>query len=166
MKCHHPEVFCCAILNAQPMGFYAPAQLVRDARQHGVEVRPVDVNHSRWDCTLEPAGEGRLAVRLGLRLARGLANADGALIAARRAAMAPFASHRGPLAPGRRSGRGALERLAEADAFGSLGLNRREALWAIRGLSDGPLPLFAAADERRRRAAPGGDRAGGGARRR
>src|SRR3712207_2712868 len=81
MKCHHPDVFCCAILNAQPMGFYAPAQLVRDARNHGVEIRPVDINHSRWDCTLEPTrSPRRFAVRLGLRLVRGLANADGALI--------------------------------------------------------------------------------------
>ena len=72
MKCHHPEIFCCAILNSQPMGFYAPAQLVRDAREHGVEIRPVDINHSRWDCTLEALEKGRFAVRLGLRLARGL----------------------------------------------------------------------------------------------
>ena len=71
MKCHHPDVFCCALLNAQPMGFYAPAQIVRDARDHGVAVRPVCINASRWDCTLEPA-EGRyLAVRLGLRMAKG-----------------------------------------------------------------------------------------------
>src|SRR3546814_13980373 len=72
MKCHHPDVFCAALLNAQPMGFYAPAQIVRDARQHGVEVRPIDVNHSRWDCSLEPSdADGRagkyLAVRHGLR---------------------------------------------------------------------------------------------------
>src|SRR3954452_23108581 len=80
MKCHHPDVFLAAILNAQPMGFYAPAQLVRDARDHGVEVRPVDINRSDWDCTLETS-EGPLhAVRLGLRTARGLANRDGALI--------------------------------------------------------------------------------------
>ena len=83
VKCHHPDVFCCALLNAQPMGFYAPAQIVRDARDHGVEVRPLDVNHSRWDCTLEPtpivkpwvpgAKSGtRFAVRLGLRMAKGL----------------------------------------------------------------------------------------------
>src|SRR5208282_3714881 len=84
MKCHHPDVFCCALLNAQPMGFYAPAQIVRDARQHGVEVRPVCVNASRWDCTLEPAGEKFLAVRLGLCLVKGLANAHAAaLIGAR-----------------------------------------------------------------------------------
>ena len=73
MKCRHPDVFLAAILNAQPMGFYAPAQLVRDARRHGVAVRPIDVNTSRWDCTLEPVGAGtRHAVRLGLRLMRGV----------------------------------------------------------------------------------------------
>jgi error-prone DNA polymerase len=149
MKCHHPEVFCCAILNAQPLGFYAPAQLVRDACQHGVEVRPVDVNHSRWDCTLEPGRGGRLAVRLGLRLARGLANQEGALV--------PLARGAGPFTSVEEVWRstglstGALERLADADAFGSLGLSRREALWAIRGLSAAPLPLFAAADQREQR---------------
>ena len=92
MKCHHPDVFCAALLNAQPMGFYAPAQIVRDARDHGVEVRPVCVNASRWDCTLEPTEtDDRFAVRLGLRMVRGLANAHAAaLIAAR--ADEPFAS--------------------------------------------------------------------------
>jgi len=147
MKCHHPDVFCCALLNSQPMGFYAPAQIVRDAQQHGVEVRPVDVSHSRWDCTLEPTGrKGRLAVRLGLRMAKGLANADGAMIALARAD-APFASIEDVWLRARVQV-ASLERLAEADAFGSLGLNRRDALWRIKGLSDAPLPLFAAADER------------------
>ncbi|MBF9232190.1 error-prone DNA polymerase [Microvirga alba] len=147
MKCHHPDVFCCALLNAQPMGFYAPAQIVRDARQHGIEVRPVDVNHSRWDCTLERTNDkSRFAVRLGLRLAKGLSNADGASIVLARGDM-PFSSveelwlrARVPVS--------AFERLAEADAFGSLDSNRRDALWTIKGLSDAPLPLFAAADER------------------
>jgi len=81
MKCHHPDVFCAALLNAQPMGFYHPAQLVRDARLdavgHGVTVRPIDVNASDWDCTLEPLDGGRHAARLGLRMARGLAEKDG-----------------------------------------------------------------------------------------
>ncbi len=146
MKCHHPDVFCCAILNSQPMGFYAPAQLVRDAAAHGVEVRPVDVNHSRWDCTLEPAGGRYLAVRLGLRMVKGLSNDAGARIVAARGEE-PFASVE---TLWRRSGVpvAALERLSHADAFGSLGLDRRGALWAIRGLSDAPLPLFAAADAR------------------
>ena len=79
LKCHHPDVFCCALLNSQPMGFYAPAQVVRDAREHGVEVRPVCVNASAWDCTLE----GR-AIRLGLRLVAGLDTAHGEQVAARR----------------------------------------------------------------------------------
>jgi error-prone DNA polymerase len=84
VKCHHPDVFCAALLNSQPMGFYAPAQLVRDAREHGVEVRPVCVNASRWDCTLEPTDGRRFAVRLGLRMIRGLANADAARLVAHR----------------------------------------------------------------------------------
>ena len=146
MKCHHPDVFLAAILNAQPMGFYAPAQLVRDAERHGVEIRPPDINHSRWDCTLEPADGGRFAVRLGLRTARGLANRDGAsIVAARHDAFASVEDL------WRRAGVpvAALERLAEADAFGSLGLGRRQALWEVRALGGEPLPLFAAADKRR-----------------
>src|SRR6185295_16051179 len=72
MKCHHPDVFCAAILNAQPMGFYEPSQLVRDARNHGVEIRPIDVNKSGWHCTLEATGGAYHAVRLGLRMTRHL----------------------------------------------------------------------------------------------
>ena len=86
LKCHHPDVFCAALLNAQPMGFYAPAQIVRDARNHGVDVRPVCINASRWDCTLEPTGnDNRFAVRLGLRMVKGLQNAHAAkmIVAAR-----------------------------------------------------------------------------------
>jgi error-prone DNA polymerase len=79
MKCRHPDVFCAALLNAQPTGFYAPAQIVRDARDHGVEIRPVCINASRWDCTLEPVGDN-FAVRLGFRLTRGLSNKDAAEI--------------------------------------------------------------------------------------
>ena len=146
MKCHHPDVFCAALMNAQPMGFYAPAQIVRDARDHGVEVRPVCVNASRWDCTLEPTGGRWLAVRLGLRQVRGLANAHGSAIVAARGE-APFASVEDLWC---RAGvpRAAIERLAEADAFHSLGEDRRQGLWAVRGLGEAPLPLFAAADAR------------------
>ena len=135
MKCHHPAVFACALLNSQPMGFYAPAQIVRDAREHGVRVLAACVNASRWDSTLE---EGDL--RLGLRMVKGLANARAADIITHRGEV-PYTDmadlHR-------RSGVpiAALERLAEADAFQSIGLDRRAALWAIRGLSDSPLPLF------------------------
>ncbi|SCB48407.1 OB-fold nucleic acid binding domain-containing protein [Rhizobium miluonense] len=130
------------------MGFYAPAQIVRDARDHGVEVRPVCVNASRWDCTLEPTGDdSRFAVRLGLRMVKGLANADAAAIVAARADQ-PFASVDDLW---RRAGvpAASLVELAEADAFQpSLKLARREALWAIKALRDEPLPLFAAASAR------------------
>ena len=132
IKCLYPDIFCAAILNSQPMGFYQPAQLVRDARQHGVEVREADVNFSAWDCTLEPASEDsrhRFAVRLGFRQIQGL-NEDelNKLIAARgngyasveRLAAIAGVSHF------------TIERLAEADAFRSLGHDRRSALWAAR----------------------------------
>ena len=152
MKHHHPDVFCAALLNAQPMGFYAPAQVVRDARDHDVEVRPVCVNASRWDCTLEAkanaasggGGNGRLAVRLGLRQVRGLANVYGAAIVVARGAT-PFGSVE-ELWRRARVPRAAIERLAEADAFHGLGEDRRQGLWKVRGLGEAPLPLFAAAD--------------------
>ncbi len=146
LKCHHPDVFCAALLNSQPMGFYAPAQIVRDAREHGVEVRPPCINASRWDCTLEPAGRG-LAVRLGLRMVKGLSNAHAAAIVLARGD-APFASV-GDL--WRRAGVpvAVLARLAGADGFGpAFGLTRRAALWAVKGLRDEELPLFAAAAAR------------------
>jgi len=148
LKCWHPDVFCAALLNAQPMGFYAPAQIVRDASEHGVDIRPVCANASRWDCTLEPTDDdGRFAVRLGLRMVKGLANAHGAAIVGARADQ-PFASIDDLW---RRAGvpSAALVQLAEADAFRpALGLARREALWAIKALRDEPLPLFAAASAR------------------
>ena len=148
LKCWHPDVFAAALLNSQPMGFYAPAQIVRDAREHGVEIRPVCVNTSRWDCTLEPTDdEDRFAVRLGLRMVKGLANANAAAIVAARAGQS-FASVDDLW---RRAGvpQAALVQLAEADAFRpAFGLARREALWAICGLRDEPLPLFAAATAR------------------
>ncbi len=146
MKHHHPDVFCAALMNAQPMGFYAPAQVVRDAREHGVEVRPACINASRWDCTLEPGRGPYLAVRLGLRQVRGLANIHGAAIIAARGDT-PFGSVEEVW---RRAGvpRAAIERLAEADAFHSLGQDRRQGLWKVRGLGEAPLPLFAAADAR------------------
>ena len=155
IKCHHPDVFLAAILNSQPMGFYQPAQLVRDARQHGVEIRPVDVNNSAWDCTLEPLSTERCAVRLGFRQVDGLKEEE---------VTKKLIAHRGngyssleQLA--RRGGvsRFTLERLAEADGFTSMGLDRRAALWAMRRLGrldiepvkrdgialDSNLPLFA-----------------------
>jgi error-prone DNA polymerase len=201
LKCHYPSVFACALLNSQPMGFYAPAQIIGDARKHGVEVRPVDVNFSERDCTLErlsprtppsparlrshprpsresiirdgPAsplplreregiaqreGEGHqawrdpadaaLALRLGFRQVKGLAEQDAEAIAARRGegyrCVADLTRRVG-------LGRPVLATLAAADAFGSLGLDRRRALWATRGLGLDldPLPLFAAAEASR-----------------
>jgi error-prone DNA polymerase len=122
------RVFCAALLNAQPMGFYAPAQIVRDARDHGVEVRPVCINASRWDCTLEPADvEDSFAVRLGLRMVRGLPNSHGATLVGARADR-PFASVDDLW---RRAGVPvtALVQLAEADAFQpSLQLAKRRAM--------------------------------------
>jgi error-prone DNA polymerase len=213
IKCFYSEVFACALLNSQPMGFYAPAQIVRDAREHGVEVRPADVNHSLWDCTLEPievtpaesrvqgratvAGildsrfrkddeqkfttsiasssrrksgsisavdtgfrrydkreitvtranehhtSRRYALRLGFRQIKGFSEADAERLVATRGSGFPD-----PTALWRRSGLGhtALERLAEADAFRSVGLDRRRALWALKASGDPPLPLFAAVD--------------------
>jgi error-prone DNA polymerase len=148
MKCHHPDVFCCALLNAQPMGFYAPAQIVRDAREHGVEIRPVCVVDSGWDTRLvddggrQGAKRPRLPLRLGIRIVHGIAMLDAARIIAARDA-APFRSVEDLW---RRSGvpLATLEKLAKADAFHALGLNRRQALWAIRGLGENPLPLLEA----------------------
>jgi error-prone DNA polymerase len=137
IKCRYPDVFCAAILNSQPMGFYQPAQLVRDARQHGVELRPVDVNCSDWDCTLEPisasasTGEIRHAVRLGFRLIGGLSEPElKTLVAARGNGFSSIER----LAAVAGVSRFTIERLAEADAFRSLGLDRRAALWAARRL--------------------------------
>ncbi|RMH39606.1 MAG: DNA polymerase III subunit alpha [Deltaproteobacteria bacterium] len=131
LKCHFPAEFACALLNAQPMGFYSPATIVEDARRHGVEVRPIDVAHSNWDCSLEPDGAGRFAIRMGLRYVKGLGPADGARIEGARAA-APFASIEDVV---RRTGLDARRqaRLAEAGAFASFGRNRRTALWQVHG---------------------------------
>jgi error-prone DNA polymerase len=154
MKCHHPDVFCAAILNAQPMGFYEPSQLVRDARGHGVEIRPIDVNKSSWDCSLEAVDGNYHAVRLGLRMTRGLPEKDGNSLVAARSAR-PFQSIP-ELARRAGLGTGALVRLAKADAFASLKLSRRVASWAIKGLRDGALPLFEAAEQRAQAISAGG----------
>ena len=131
IKCHYPNVFCAAILNSQPMGFYQPAQLVRDARQHGVELRAVDVNFSAWDCTLEPGADGKYAVRLGFRLIRGLDEKEMTkLIAARGNGFSSIER----LAALAGISRFTIERLADADAFRSLAHDRRAALWAARRL--------------------------------
>ena len=141
IKCHHPAIFLAALLNSQPMGFYGPAQLVADARAHGVEVRPVDVNHSDWETTIERRDEdGSLAVRLGLSMIKGLSGVAGETVArARRDGT--FRSY-GDFVARTRLTTAILSRLAAADAFGSLGLGRRPALW--QSLAETPdLPLLA-----------------------
>jgi error-prone DNA polymerase len=144
LKCHYPDVFCAAILNSQPMGFYAPAQLVRDARGHGVEVRAADVNHSAWDHTLEADGAAapaRHAVRLGFRLVAGLRPDEIARLVETRTQ--PYDSAEALARTGLLPA--TLRLLAEADAFGSLALDRRPALWAMRGVDHAPPPLLAEA---------------------
>ena len=153
LKCHYPDIFACALLNSQPMGFYAPAQIVRDAREHGVEIRSVDINKSLWDHSLEPREGRTCALRLGLRQIKGLAQEDGARIVTARA-IHPGGSFANIETLWRVAGvtRAVCERLARADAYNSLGLDRRGALWAVKGLGGGggraghadiPLPLFA-----------------------
>ncbi|WP_374545004.1 error-prone DNA polymerase [Rhodoblastus sp.] len=152
LKCRHPAIFACALLNAQPMGFYAPAQIVRDAREHGVEIRPVDVNHSDWDNSLERAADGALALRIGFRQIDGLREEEMERLVEARAK--PFETLESCAARTGLSKR-SLKLLAEADAFRSCGalsrapekaLDRRAALWAARRLPGAePLPLFAAA---------------------
>ena len=143
LKCHYPAVFAAALLNSQPMGFYAPAQIVRDAREHDITVFPADVNHSEWDCTLEPHETG-LALRLGLRQIKGFREADADWLVAARGN-----GYRDVTAIWRRAGLAprVLKRLARADAFGSIDLNRRDAVWSVSGLGEKPLPLFDAAGE-------------------
>jgi error-prone DNA polymerase len=167
LKRYEPAVFAAALLNSQPMGFYAPAQIIRDAKEHGVTVRGIDVNHSGWDCSVErprgagegdgalaargaaepPArwGVGGPALRLGMRLVKGLAEDEAGRIAEAVRRFGRFDSVR---ALWRRSGVSAssLRCLAQADAFGSMGLDRQAALWQIKPLRDEPLPLFDRAD--------------------
>jgi error-prone DNA polymerase len=144
LKCHYPAAFACGLLNSQPMGFYAPAQIVRDAAEHGVRVLPVDVNASLWDCTLEREGEA-LALRLGLRQIDGLPEHVAAALVAEREGSGAYRDiadlrARAGLSPAH------IERLASADAFTSLSLTRRQALWDARSLIAAPdLPLFRAA---------------------
>jgi error-prone DNA polymerase len=190
IKCHHPAVFACAILNSQPMGFYAPAQLVRDAQEHGVEARPIDANHSRWDNSLERREDGTLALRLGFRQIDGF-HEDWGLAIVRARGEQDVQPQEAPSWTGltrpstfcdggedvdgriksghdeggsilpesfpdperlmRRAGlpARAMRLLADADSFRSMGLDRREALWAVRRLpDDAALPLFAAAAAR------------------
>jgi len=139
LKHYHPAAFCAALLNSQPMGFYAPAQLVRDARDHGVEVLPPDIRSSDWDCTLEPAADGRPALRLGLRLVAGLSRSGaGRLQVARDAA--PFGDAR-ELARRARLNRADLKALAAADVLRPLSGHRRLAAWEVAGI-EAALPLL------------------------
>src|SRR5690606_25865254 len=148
LKCHYPAAFAAALLNSQPMGFYAPAQIVRDAREHGVEVRPVDINHSDWDCTLERlantdrSGQPVVALRLGLRQIDGLIEDDARKILLARGSAVDTAA--APPQPFRdvhdlwaHAGvrLATIEQLAAADAFRSVGLDRRQGLWEVRALT-------------------------------
>ena len=156
IKRHYPDVFICALLNAQPMGFYSPSQLVAEARRSGIAVRPADVSHSGWDSTLEPDPanrDGLHALRLGLRLVKGLAAGEGERIAASRGPSGrgtPWSSLADIMRRADVSAR-SLEAIANADGFASLGLNRRQALWEVRALAGQrwqELPLFAHATRR------------------
>ena len=146
IKCHHPAVFACALLNSQPMGFYAPAQIVRDAREHGIMVHPIDVNASDWDNSLERDARGTFGVRLGFRQMDGFRQAWAtALVTARE--QGAFATVEALARRAALPQRG-LRLLADVDAFGSLALDRRQALWEVRRTPDAALPLFAAASAR------------------
>jgi error-prone DNA polymerase len=138
LKCHHPDVFACALLNSMPMGFYHPAQIVIDARNHGVEVKPVDVNLSLWDNQLEPGAGARCALRLGFRQVKGLREDDLQLLLSGRTAS--YTS----IATLRDTGLSitTLEKLADADAFRSIGLDRRRALWEVSALHDHHTGIF------------------------
>lgn len=145
IKCHHPAAFCCALLNAQPMGFYAPAEIVRDAIEHDVQVLPPDVNASQWDNIVERNSANKLAVRLGFRQIDGFREDWATAIIGGR--LEPFRDFTHFV---RRSGlrKPALMILAEADALRSLGMDRREGLWSVRRLpDDDSLPLFEARDQ-------------------
>jgi error-prone DNA polymerase len=138
LKCHYPDVFCAALLNSQPMGFYQPAQIVRDARDHRVQVLPVDINASEWDNTLQQKGGKYYAVRMGFRQVKGLKEADmEQLVAMRADGYRHVDQLRAAGVP-----ETALEKLADADAFRSLGADRRMALWEVSALADRPIGLF------------------------
>ncbi|TCJ18536.1 error-prone DNA polymerase [Parasulfuritortus cantonensis] len=142
LKCHEPAAFACALLNSQPMGFYSPDQILQDARRHGIELRPVDVAASHWECTLEPAGTVQAAIRLGLRQVKGMSAAGAERLVAARASV-PYADvadlvQRGGL------DRRDLQALATAGALQGLSGHRRNALWDVAGARELP-PLFQAA---------------------
>jgi error-prone DNA polymerase len=140
LKRYEPEAFLCALLNSQPMGFYAPSQLVQDARRHGIEVRPIDVQYSDWDCSLERSDDSEPAVRLGLRLVKGLTHAGAEHLLQARTQL-PFGSVEN-LARRARLNAGDLAALARADALVGLSGHRHRAHWAVAGVEP-PLPLLA-----------------------
>ncbi len=148
IKCHYPDVFICALLNAQPMGFYSPAQLVAEAKRSGVEVRPIDINNSQWDCSLESTGHSRHALRLGMRQVKGLKRYEAERLAASR--NVAYQDINDLIRKSDISIYG-LESLARADAFHSIGLTSRQALWEIKKLAcqqSSGLPLFLYAEQR------------------
>lgn len=138
IKCYYPDVFAAALLNSMPMGFYQPAQIVIDARKHGVQVRPVDVNLSEWDNRLEEKAGNYCGLRLGFRQVKGMKQEDiEALVAAR---SKPYTSI--PALRDAGVSQVALEKLADADAFRSMGMDRRKAMWEASALSDRPMGIF------------------------
>ena len=138
IKCYYPDIFACALLNSMPMGFYQPAQIVIDARKHGVEVRPIDINYSMWDNHLEEIAGKNHALRLGFRQVKGLRENEMKLLLSARQKMY------GSINELRNAGlsQAALEKLADADAFRSIGMDRRQALWDV-SLKDVPIGIFA-----------------------
>jgi len=131
LRCHHHEAFTCAILNAQPMGFYTPATLVEDAKRHGIDIKPIDINKSRWDCTLERMESSSLSVRMGLRYVKGL----GVIERERIESVEHPHPNLATFVRQTRLNKKALHALAEAGAFECFGLNRRDAVWQVRSLS-------------------------------
>jgi len=138
LKCYYPDVFATALLNSMPMGFYQPAQIVIDARKHGVDIRPVDINHSCWDNILEEQSGQYFALRLGFRQIKGLPHDDVQLLVGARTTT--YKSVNSLLDAGLSVF--ALEKLADADAFRSIGLDRRQAIWEVSSLSDNPIGMF------------------------
>jgi error-prone DNA polymerase len=138
IKCYYPDVFACALLNSMPMGFYQPAQIVIDARKHDVNVRPVDINHSDWNNKLEEKSGKYCALRLGFRQVKGIRQEDTNLLVSERNTSYTHINQLRAIG----LSDAALERLADADAFRSIGLDRREALWQI-STKDTPEAIFA-----------------------
>lgn len=138
LKYYYPDIFAASLLNSQPMGFYQPAQIVIDAQKHGVKVRPIDINHSFWDNTLEGEIGKPHALRLGLRQIKGFSREEAVVLTQGR--QSAYSSITGMMDVG--LSLIALEKLADADAFTSLGIDRRQALWEITALGDRPIALF------------------------